>query len=540
MYAVSRRFSLLIFLMVLAMLVASCTPSSGTSGGTSGGTAATTAPAATTALTGTTTSGATGATTGTLTTTTTGATSATTGTVTTTGTTSATTGTVTTTSGLTNTGTATTTGTMTTTGTTTGTTSSGAAGAAGGATLPAAAIQLPSTCNNVTIQYWTPFTGPDGPFMGKLVNAFNAANPNIKANFVTQPDYVTKLTTAAASNTLPDLTVINEDQIATMAYNHVIAAFTPQELQQIGVSGSEYPATSWAMGTVNGQQYAIPLSIVPLAMYYNQDLLTKAGISAPPTNEADFTKAAQAMTQGNTHGFMITSGFPVQQIFQQLLHQFGGTEFNADTTKATWDSAAGVQALQWMVNAQQKYAQPKLPVDADLNAFKAGQAGMIWNGIWQLANVTGSAVSFKSGATAVPQIGPHPAAWAGEASFALPLHKTAVDPCKQTASLMLIQYLLNNSAQWAGAGNIPALNRVRASSQFQSMQPYASIAPEVENPTFLPAGVPGVADAFTPLGNAVGAVMSGGTTDIQSALTNAANSANQILAQNKQKYGSAP
>ncbi len=408
------------------------------------------------------------------------------------------------------------------------------------APLGPANIQLPSGCSNVQIQYWTPFTGPDGPFMRKLVEEFNAANPQVKANFVIQPDYVTKMSTAAASDTLPDLASINEDQVATMAFNHIIRAIPDNLLSQLGVGANDFPKAAWDIGSVNGKQYAIPLSMVELAMYYNQDLMQKANISAPPTNETEFAQAAAAMTSGNDHGFVITTGFPVQQIFQQLLHQFGGTEFNSDTTQATWNSAAGVQALQWMKDAQQKYSQPKLPVDADLNAFKAGQAGMIWNGIWQLPNVTGDSVSFKSGATATPQIGPQPAAWAGASLFTLPMHKNAVDQCKDAASIMLMRYILDHSADWALAGNIPALNAVRHGAQFSSQQPYASIAPEVENPVFLPGGVPGVADAFAPLGDAVSAVMTGSATDIKGTLDNAAQKADQILAQNKQKYGNAP
>jgi len=65
------------------------------------------------------------------------------------------------------------------------------------------------------------------------------------------------------------------------------------------------------------------------------------------------------------------------------------------------------------------------------------------------------------------------------------------------------------------------------------------LAASVENPVFPPA-TPGISDAFTPLSDGIGAVMSGTTTDIKKALDNAANRSDQILAQNKQKYGSAP
>jgi multiple sugar transport system substrate-binding protein len=354
----------------------------------------------------------------------------------------------------------------------------------------------------------------------------------------TQAEYNTKLDTAAASDTLPDVAIINEDQIATEAFRHIIRPMD-DVVTKVGVSSSDFPAAASKISSINGHQYVIPLSIVPMTMYYNADLLGKAGISSAPRTADDFAKAAAALTSGKNHGFQITTGFPVQQIFQQLLHQYGGTEFNADSTKATWNSPQGVQALQWMKDAQSKYSAPKLPVDADLNTFKAGTTGIIWNGIWQATNVTGEGVDFKAQAAAVPQIGPNPATWAGMASLALPVHKKGVDKCKDAASATFIKYLLDNSAQWAKAGNVPAYTKIRTGSDIKSLSPQNVLAASVENPVFPPA-TPGISDAFAPLSDGIGAVMSGTTTDIKKALDSAANRSDQILAQNKQKYGSAP
>jgi multiple sugar transport system substrate-binding protein len=192
-----------------------------------------------------------------------------------------------------------------------------------------------------------------------------------------------------------------------------------------------------------------------------------------------------------------------------------------------------------MVDAQKNYSAPKLPVDADLNAFKAGQVGMIWNGIWQTTNVTGDAVDFAGKATAPPQIGDQPANWAGMALLSLPLHKKGEDQCKDAAAGIFIKYVLDNSVEWSKAGNIPASNKVRASADFQAVQPQAAIAPAVEHPVF-PPSVPGVSDAFAPLGDAIGAIMAGTSTDIKGQLDKAADRANQILDQNRSKYGTNP
>jgi multiple sugar transport system substrate-binding protein len=273
-------------------------------------------------------------------------------------------------------------------------------------------------------------------------------------------------------------------------------------------------------------------------MFVNMDLLEAAGITSVPQTAEEFEAAAQAVTSGDNKGFLLTGGFPVQQIFQQMLHQFGGSEFNEEGTEVTWNSDAGVQALQWMKDAQAAYSEPNLEVDAELAAFKSGTAGMIWNGIWQTTNVTGEGVEFNGIATAVPQIGPNPAVWAGSHQLTLPAKKTP-DACKDAAAAIFIKYLVDNSVTWAKAGQIPASNTVRGSDEFAAVTPQADIAPSVENAIF-PPSVPGITDAFGPLGEAVGAIMNGTETDIKAALDNAAERATQILEENRATYGDAP
>ena len=399
------------------------------------------------------------------------------------------------------------------------------------------AMTLPADCTNVELAYWNGFTGPDGPFMQGLTDKFNAANPNIKVNVTTQSDMNTSLNTAAASDTLPDVSIVNEDAVATQAFRNIIRPMD-DAVAMMGYTASDFPKVAWDAGVVAGKRYAVPLSFVAMTMYWNQDLLTAAGLTAPPTNADEFAKAAAAMTANGNHGFQITSGFPVQQIFQMLLHQYGGTEFSADGQTAAWNSDAGVQALTWMKDAQTKYSEPNLEVDADLNSFKQGTVGMIWNGIWQVPNVTGDSVAFKTGFGPPPQIGPQPAIWAGGPLFALGKHKTAVDKCKDAGAAMFIKYVIDNSVEWAKAGNIPALNAARNSAEFKAL-PQAAFVEALNNPVFPPA-IPDVGSAFTPLGDAIGAVMGGKQTDIKKALDDAATSANKVLEQNRTNFGTTP
>jgi multiple sugar transport system substrate-binding protein len=404
-------------------------------------------------------------------------------------------------------------------------------------TIAQDAAELPAECGTVSLEYWNPFTGPDGPFMGELVDAFNTEHPNIQVTMTTQNEYYTQLSTAAASGTLPDVAIVHADQIATQVYRNILRPID-DVVAETGIVAEDFPEAVWNAGEVNGQRYSIPLDIHPMTMFYNADLLEAAGLEGPPKTGEEFAAAAAALTSGDNNGFLITAGFPIRQIFEMLLYQYGGTSFNEDGTEATWNSEAGVQAAQWLLDAQAAYSQPNLEVDAELNAFKGGTVGMIWNGIWQTTNVTGEGVFFNGVATSVPQIGPQMAVWGGSHQLTLPVQADE-DPCRDTAAGIFISYVLDNSITWARAGQLPANNVVRSSEEFAEVQPQADIAAGSAEFVFFPPSVPGITDAYAPLDEAIGALLSGNATDIQAELDNAADRANQILEQNRQTFGEA-
>jgi multiple sugar transport system substrate-binding protein len=405
------------------------------------------------------------------------------------------------------------------------------------ATVPATESQSEVSCGTVSLEYWHPYTGPDGPVMGEMVDAFNANHSDIQVTGMAQSEYYTQLGTAQAADILPDVAIIHAELVATQVFRNVLRPID-HIAGEIEIQGDDFPTAVWEEGEVAGRRYSIPLDIHPMTMYYNADLLEAAGFAGPPTDAEEFAEVAGAEYPDGASGFMITGGFPVTQIFQMLLHQFGGSEFNDDVTQATWNSEAGVKALQWMVDAQAKYSEPNLEVDADVNAFKAGEVAVVWNGIWQIRNLTGDAVSFDGHATSVPQIGSEMAVWAGSSQLTLPAHES-VDPCKDRAAAIFIEYMLDNSETWAKAGQIPASDAVRDSAEFKAIEPQASIAPSVEHAFFIPP-VPGIDTALSPLNDAVGAVMSGTETDIVQALGNSVERANEILAENQSTFGDAP
>src|SRR4030042_5595396 len=69
-----------------------------------------------------------------------------------------------------------------------------------------------------------------------------------------------------------------------------------------------YPAALTDFKGSDGKLYAIPLEIDGLALYYNKDLFTKAGISDPPTDWDTLIENAIELTKTDSSGNITQAG----------------------------------------------------------------------------------------------------------------------------------------------------------------------------------------------------------------------------------------
>src|SRR4051812_17833226 len=89
--------------------------------------------------------------------------------------------------------------------------------------LPAA----PTTqaASSVTLTFWNPFSGPDGPAMKNIVASFNKSHPQTTIKMTINPNgnYSGALTTAISAHRGPDMFVVDDVLMATYAAAGVIA-----------------------------------------------------------------------------------------------------------------------------------------------------------------------------------------------------------------------------------------------------------------------------------------------------------------------------
>jgi hypothetical protein len=175
-----------------------------------------------------------------------------------------------------------------------------------------------------------------------------------------------------------------------------------------------------------------------------------------------------------------------------LLWQFGGDLYNEDTTKATFNSEAGVEALEWMVSLIKKGYSPKnVAQDAEFTAFQNGNNAFMWNGIWNI-NPLNDVDGLDWGVSPMPRIGTEKATWAGSHHFAI-MNKRPLDENKVQASKVFINWVSQQSIEYAKAGQIPARKSVRESQAFKNLEEQSTLAEQLPYVHFTPT-VPGIAD----------------------------------------------
>jgi multiple sugar transport system substrate-binding protein len=392
---------------------------------------------------------------------------------------------------------------------------------------------------NVALAFWNGFTGGDGPVMKSLVDKFNAANPNIKVtmNVYEWADYYQKVPAAVSTGNGPDLGIMHVDSVATNAARGVILPLDDLATS-LQLKEEDFSPPVWRAGVYNSKRYAIPLDVHPQGMFYNKKVLTAAGLDPekPPTTGEEYMAALDALKSKGIQGHWATPfPFTGTHQFESLTWQFGGQLFDEKGTKPLFAEAPGVQALTWLSDLVKKGYSPKnVAQDADLIALQNGKAAFNWNGIWTI-NTLKAVKGLEWGVSALPQIGTQKAAWAGSHNF-VQFKQKATDQNKLQAGKVFINFISQQSLEWAKGGQVPARKEIRDGAGFAALKEQAAIGSQIDDLHF-PPSVPGIGDAMATIDVAVNeAVLQ--RKEPGKALADAAAKASQILEQNRKKYGS--
>jgi multiple sugar transport system substrate-binding protein len=248
----------------------------------------------------------------------------------------------------------------------------------------------------------------------------------------------------------------------------------------------DLPKSSFSTVTSNGEVSGTVFTLSLLTLFYNTELMSRAGFKEPPKTWAELLSAAKECTRDGNFGWVTNYGDPAgiggtASQWMCFLQQAGGKVYNEDGSPA-FNSDEGVAALQMMKDLM-PYTDPGslsyVGINDATNVMTAGRAAMMmnWPFMWKPANdPTTSKIVGKLGGALLPA-GP-----AGTASIdgtdAWTITKTSREPEK---AQQLIEFYLSKDVQKSQAidtGWLPIRLSVLADPDVQKALPNASVVLE--------------------------------------------------------------
>ncbi len=257
---------------------------------------------------------------------------------------------------------------------------------------PAETSSTPEAAKDVTITIsnWLEAEEATSAIFKELINDFMAANPGIKVESIAIPfnQYKDQILIAGTSGNTADVIMGNSQMMSAFNGSGILAEL--DTLASKEVLDDIYPG--YLSGTTyNGKVKALSWAPHPIAMYYNKELFTKAGLDpekAPSTWE-DMTAAARAISKlgkdasGNTlYGLGIPTGKVAHTgtVLNGVLYAFGGQFVDLDG-KVAINNERNIEALTYLKTlVDEKVIPVGLEIKDLRGLFAAGQIGIIFDG----------------------------------------------------------------------------------------------------------------------------------------------------------------
>ena len=218
---------------------------------------------------------------------------------------------------------------------------------------------------------------PDKTVYTKVLNACGQANGvTIQREAVPGETLIQKVLQQSSSKTLPDVLMLDNPDLQQIAASGALAP-----LDQFGLSADGYVKGVVNASTYEGKLYGLQPITNTIGLFYNKDILAKAGVQ-PPTTWDELKAAAKKLTSGKQYGLAFSAPPTYEGTWQFLPFMWsnGGDEKNIATPETT-------AALQLLVDVVKDRSASKSVLNwsqADVNdQFKAGNAAMMINGPWQ-------------------------------------------------------------------------------------------------------------------------------------------------------------
>lgn len=216
--------------------------------------------------------------------------------------------------------------------------------------------------DQVTITYWTQSTPPYPSTAEKLIEDFEAANPNIKVELESFPEYRTKVNTAFSTKNEPDVLEFYGSSINLAKGGKILPV--PEEIMNKEEIENTFHENSLSNRFYDGKYYGLPneINLESPGLVVNTNLVKKSGLKIPeswiknnsPATWKELMDFARKLTIIED-GVMKQAGLGVvkgqeESMFLSLIWQLGGDYRDSENMKVNFDTPEGKKAVEFIIS----------------------------------------------------------------------------------------------------------------------------------------------------------------------------------------------
>lgn len=320
----------------------------------------------------------------------------------------------------------------------------------------------------------------------RAAERFEVDHPDVNVNIedVSWDNLQQRLATDIAGGTAPDIAIVATRWVLDYVQNDIAE---PLDGYMSPEFRSRFYTNLLAPGIVEEKTYLLPILASTRALYYNKDLFSAAGVSAPPETWDELRADAQKIVDQGEYGFGIQGKEIETDTYWYYPFWTHGGEILVDGKSGIGSQAGVAAAALYKSFIDDGLSQPS-PTGSNRQdietLFKQGRVGAIISGPWLRGQIASEAPDLNYGLAPVPK-GTTQATWAG--SDSLMLFKSS--PNKQLAWQFIEEAAFSPETRLdfdLAEGFLPVLQEEMVFPElandaslksFADMLPYAKFAP---------------------------------------------------------------
>lgn len=206
------------------------------------------------------------------------------------------------------------------------------------------------------VTFWYLWSGDTVKVIDAMVKKYNAQSDKYEVEAVCTPDSQ-KIMTAISAGNGPDITDDFSNDTGKFASAGIMEPLDSY-ISKTKYDTSDFIPAALDSCKMDGKQYALPINVNFMALYYNKKILKDAGYTEPPKTMEEMYEMAVKTTKVNKDGSIDTLGFPdfpSVYYLSSFTAAGGGGWYTPDDKPAPADSQANALALKLATDYRKQF-----------------------------------------------------------------------------------------------------------------------------------------------------------------------------------------